>query len=220
MGLDEPLSLITRELGHHLPTPWYTTAVVATRVLALCLLTACYSTPQPDCGFVCGPTGDCPDGYQCASDNRCHREGTPASLICAVDAPPRPDAPPRDVIIFDADGPDGAIDAATTPDADVTAPVVMSTTPTNGATGVSRTTTIIVQFSENVVGVNGSSFAVTIGANPVAGSLVALTSDTWQFTPNNMLMNNATVTVSLSASITDASGNALVPVMFSFSTGN
>jgi hypothetical protein len=48
------------------------------------MLAACYDVPRPDCGFVCGPGGVCPEGYSCASDNRCHRDGAPADLTCAT----------------------------------------------------------------------------------------------------------------------------------------
>jgi hypothetical protein len=43
---------------------------------------ACYSPPEPDCGFVCGSGGACPDDYTCASDNICHRNGSSPSLMC------------------------------------------------------------------------------------------------------------------------------------------
>lgn len=48
----------------------------------------CYDVPQPQCGFRCGPRGECPEDYTCnASDGRCHLEGAPASLVCGtVDA--------------------------------------------------------------------------------------------------------------------------------------
>jgi Bacterial Ig-like domain len=197
--------------------------VNATRILAFCLswtAGACYQTPQPDCGFVCGPAGECPDGYQCASDRRCHREGTPASLMCAT-----PDAAPRDVAVFDVpmfDAPvfDAPGDGTVLPDGDVTPPTLMSSTPANGATSVPRTTTITMVFDEAVLNVQGTTVAVTIGANPVNGTLATLSTTTYEFTPQNMLMNNATITVSLTAGITDVAGNALVPVSFSFSTGN
>jgi hypothetical protein len=45
---------------------------------------ACYSPPEPDCGFVCGPAGECPEDYTCdAAEHFCHRNGTPSTLICA-----------------------------------------------------------------------------------------------------------------------------------------
>ena len=47
------------------------------------LLAACYDVPSPDCGYVCGPGGACPDGYICASDGICHRDGAPGNLVCA-----------------------------------------------------------------------------------------------------------------------------------------
>jgi hypothetical protein len=44
---------------------------------------SCYDVPAPDCGFVCGPADACPDGYTCANDHRCHRNGAPADLMCS-----------------------------------------------------------------------------------------------------------------------------------------
>ena len=44
------------------------------------VLAGCYSPPEPDCGFVCGPGGACPADYTCASDHQCHRNGAAASL--------------------------------------------------------------------------------------------------------------------------------------------
>lgn len=60
------------------------------------LFSGCYDVPKPDCGFVCGPDSACPDEYTCADDHRCHRDGTPSTLVCAppdaavVDGPPEP----------------------------------------------------------------------------------------------------------------------------------
>jgi hypothetical protein len=51
--------------------------------LAGAMITACYDVPRPDCGFICGPGGACPEGYSCASDMRCHRNGTSPDLVCA-----------------------------------------------------------------------------------------------------------------------------------------
>ncbi len=67
--------------------------------LALCaaltgaIIASCYSLPEPQCGFLCGPNGACPADYTCAPDHHCHKNGSPESLVCgtpdaAVDAPP------------------------------------------------------------------------------------------------------------------------------------
>jgi hypothetical protein len=73
-------------------------------VVAGAALAGCYRVPEPDCGFVCGPSADtaCPDDYTCAGDHRCHRNGAPANLTCpAPDAGAQatPDAPPIDAPI-------------------------------------------------------------------------------------------------------------------------
>lgn len=131
--------------------------------------------------------------------------------MCGADSPP----PPRDAAIV-VDSPNSD---APPPDADVTAPTVFSTTPQAMATGVSRTATINVTFDEAVINVDGTSFSVAIGGNSVAGTVVAQDTQTYRFTPTNMVMANATVTVSLTAAITDLAGNALVPVSFVYDTG-
>jgi hypothetical protein len=79
------------------------------------IITSCYDIPRPACGFVCGPGGKCPDGYGCASDHYCHRDGTPESLVCrSPDAALPADAAPDE--LADADGA-AALDAGEGPDA-------------------------------------------------------------------------------------------------------
>ncbi|HTR49321.1 MAG TPA: hypothetical protein VMJ10_01360 [Kofleriaceae bacterium] len=50
--------------------------------LGLSPAVACYTAPEPDCGFVCGSGGACPDDYTCMADNICHRNGSPTDLTC------------------------------------------------------------------------------------------------------------------------------------------
>jgi hypothetical protein len=76
--------------------------------LAGAIVAACYEVPQPDCGFVCGPDGACPDGYGCASDHYCHRAGTPDGLLCAHPDAAAPDAPPDAMPDMMPDMPDDA----------------------------------------------------------------------------------------------------------------
>src|SRR4051812_34869787 len=92
-------------------------------------LSACYKAPEPDCGFVCGPMNACPEDYTCATDGRCHRNGTPASLVCGVDA-----------------GVDARVVDSRVADADLTAPTVMATSPLDNASNVDVTSTIVVTF--------------------------------------------------------------------------
>lgn len=85
---------------------------VTAALLAAAIIAACYDVPEPDCGFICGPSEACPSGYTCADDHYCHRNGAPVGLTCgAVDA-----APPIDAAVTDA-----AADAAG--DAGIDAPI-------------------------------------------------------------------------------------------------
>ena len=79
-------------------------AIALLVVLAGAIATACYHLPTPACGFLCGPSGACPDNYTCAGDHQCHRIGTPDSLVCGT-----PDAAMPDAVIDAV--PDAVIDA-------------------------------------------------------------------------------------------------------------
>lgn len=175
------------------------------RILAICLglVTACYSPPAPDCGFVCRRGGECPSDYFCAPDGICHRNGTSPTVACAIDArvdSPKPiDAPP--------------------PDADTTPPSVFATAPASDETNVATSAVINVQFSEPVGGVDGSSFEVFAGSVQIAGSVTPIDPQNWTFTPTSLLPASTVIVVQLRNTITDSSGNALAGYTFEFTTG-
>ncbi len=181
-----------------------TVSAVLGRILAvgLATLAGCYSPPQPDCGFACTRNGECPADYTCASDGVCHRDGSPANLICAADAridTPRPiDAPP--------------------PDADITPPMVFEVMPAPGATDVPTTAVVRVQFTEPVTNVSTSTFALEVPPSPIAGTVTELDPYNYQFTPTSPLPADATVNVTLYSAIEDLAGNALSPFGYSFTT--
>jgi hypothetical protein len=85
-------------------------SLVAVVVLVVSSLgpSGCYSTPQPDCAFLCGAGASCPDGYFCAGDGVCKLDGVADSFDCGFVAPP--DAGPPVDAPADAP-PDAAADA-------------------------------------------------------------------------------------------------------------
>ena len=98
------------------------------------IVPACYSPPQPACGFVCGPGGACPENYTCAPtlDNRCHLDSLPMTSCEIVDAgvgvegvpgDAPPDAPPDVFEPIDA-MPDGMVDGPVVDGPVVDGPVV------------------------------------------------------------------------------------------------
>ncbi len=181
-----------------------TVTSVLHRILAICLglISACYSPPQPACGFACQRSGECPTDYFCAPDGICHREGSSPTAACAIDA--RSDSP-------------RPIDAPLT-DADVTPPSVVATQPTDGAANVAVNEVIGVQFDEPVVGVGGTTFRVVVNATMIAGAVSSVDPRIWMFTPSSALPAGMQVDVQLIAGITDYSGNGLAPFSFSFTT--
>ena len=106
-----------------------------------------------------------------------------------------------------------------TTDVDDFAPRLQSSTPSNGATGVSTGAMITVVFDEPLQNVNLTSFMVNDGA-AVTGSLAMSTGGrSWTFTPAAALAAGVMVTVTLSTAITDAAANALAaPVVITFMT--
>lgn len=100
-----------------------------------------------------------------------------------------------------------------------TPPTVTSTTPVSNQTGVSTATTITAAFSETVQNVNSSTFTVTSGGVPVAGTVSYNSSaHVATFTPSVPLSPGITYTATLSSAITDLSGNHLSPTSWSFTT--
>ena len=78
-------------------------ALALALAFAVALVPACYDVPEPTCGFVCGPVGECPANYTCV-DARCHRNGDSVQCGSSPDAPTAPDAAESfDAESFDAD---------------------------------------------------------------------------------------------------------------------
>ena len=123
-------------------------------------------------------------------------------------------------------------DAITLPlNADSTPPRLTSISPSDKATGMSIVTPIVAVFSEplNPASVTSGTFQVSAGGQVIAGALATTDGDTAiRFTAAAPLPLNATITIRLTAGITDhfnnpladASGNPLQqPLTFSFVTG-
>ncbi len=114
---------------------------------------------------------------------------------------------------------------------DSTAPRLLSISPIDKATGVSIVTPIVATFSEplNPASVTSSTFQVSVGGQPVPGSLAMSDGDTTvRFTAASPFPVNSTISIALTATITDrfsnpladAAGNPLLqPLTFSFATG-
>jgi hypothetical protein len=69
--------------------PWrrsFTGVAIARAVALVGVLGAgCYDVPMPDCGFACGPSEACPDGYTCGTgDQVCHRDGSLPTMVCSA----------------------------------------------------------------------------------------------------------------------------------------
>jgi type IV pilus assembly protein PilY1 len=265
-------------------------------LLVVIVLGGCYSPPEPDCGFACGPGNACPADYTCAADRHCHRDGAPASLMCgpppdaAIDAPAGPQIiatepamgmtgvsvgvkptavtdqmivqfDPADVTMKDAannpvaglaDSQPGSqavqffptyqlaantqftvtISAAVlatygavgpyswsfTTGGDDIAPHVTFIDPPGASSGVGTGTVVSVDFDEVVQGVDVTSFTITDGVTPVAGTISTTAGRSYVFTPSAPLAAATTYTVDLSPAIHDATGNALADYSWMFTT--
>ncbi len=98
---------------------------------------------------------------------------------------------------------------------DTTPPTVVSVSPANGATGVSNSAVVTVDFSEPVKNVTASTFTVKADGNSVSGN-VTLNGLNATFTASNSYPYGAKVTVDLVSGITDTAGNQLTPFSSSF----
>lgn len=158
-------------------------------------LAACYSPPEPDCGFACGPSGACPAHYTCAVDRVCHRDGAAAGTTC----PEQPDA----AVDEPGDGPQ-----------------ILNLDPGMDETGVDVNRVVRMIVDRELVGVDTSDFALFEGLSAVPGdsqyqqfSLMAEIQPTLQLAPLTLY------TVEVGPGITDDSNRPLVPFQWSFTTG-
>jgi hypothetical protein len=159
-------------------------------VLILAALAGCYSPPEPDCGFACGPGDACPADYTCARDHYCHRNGASSTLVCGT--------------------PDAAVDAPP-------APTVTSTVPADGEMFVAVDVIPSATFSEDVVGVSDATMSLTSSAGAVAGNAY-YSVQLARFIPDAQLEQNTTYTVHLAAGIMGTNGAPLAPYQWSFTT--
>ena len=100
-------------------------------------------------------------------------------------------------------------------------PVVSTTNPIDGASGVPLNQIISATFNEeiNPLTVNQSSFIITVAGAPVAGT-VTYSGTTATFTPASRLSVNTLYTGRITTSVKDVSGNALqTDHVWSFTTG-
>jgi hypothetical protein len=102
---------------------------------------------------------------------------------------------------------------------DTTPPTVSSTTPLDGATGVSAGTTVSATFSEDIAPASATSATFLLnGGSPVAGT-VSVAGSTATFTPSAPLASNTTYTATLETGIEDLAGNNLqADFVWSFTT--
>lgn len=159
-------------------------------------LAACYSPPEPDCGFTCGPSNTCPTDYACASDHICHRNG------------------------FSGTCPARSADAGT----DAAAFAVVSTDPVDGATGVPVDQVIIANVDRDVDGANGPVLLVT-GRDPTTGvdatESYSLGSFRIRIVPALQLAPNTTYEIMIGGGgITEHNGTAVLTLThWTFTTG-
>jgi hypothetical protein len=165
------------------------------RLLALAAGAAgCYSAPEPDCGFACGPNNACPADYACAADRHCHRNGTPDSLVCGT-------------------APDGGTDTGA-------GPHVLTTEPANNTTGVAVLVAPTAVLDQMVVVFSTIDMSMTDAAGaPVAGlGEVSVDQMSLQYFPRFQLAANERYTVTIGAGV-ETTGGPLAPFSWSFTTG-
>jgi hypothetical protein len=105
--------------------------------------------------------------------------------------------------------------------ADAIAPVVISTVPANGATGVAFNTKVSATFSEvmDPSSINATTFTLKQGATIIAGT-VTYSGTTATFSPNVNLAANTLYTATITTGAKDLAGNTLAAnYVWSFTTG-
>ncbi|HMF30516.1 MAG TPA: ice-binding family protein, partial [Candidatus Lokiarchaeia archaeon] len=94
---------------------------------------------------------------------------------------------------------------------DITPPMVSSTVPVNNSVGILTNSKIAAIFSEAMdpLTINGTTFNITQGVFPVAGTVV-YSVVTAVFTPTSALAPGTTYTANITTGVTDLAGNHMV----------
>jgi hypothetical protein len=104
-------------------------------------------------------------------------------------------------------------------EADLTAPEIVSRSPSPNATGVQQLQPVIVQFSEPMNNSSvASAFSWTWSSGIVSYSMTIDDGNTYVFTPAQPLALNTLFTVSITSAAEDLAGNDLAPAAWSFRT--
>jgi len=105
---------------------------------------------------------------------------------------------------------------------DTTPPTVTSTNPSNGATSVSISQTILVTFSKPIASatINSTNITLMQGVTPITGTVYAVGTNGAVFQPTSTLAYNTNYTLNLTSAITDTAStpNALANTSISFTT--
>lgn len=107
---------------------------------------------------------------------------------------------------------------------DFTAPTVSILQPSNGATNISVSPSIQIQFSEAVTGVNTTNITIhkdsTTGTTVPINSITVGSNNVYTFSPSQALSEQTPYYVVFGSGIKDSFNNALTATNFSFTTGD
>ncbi len=104
---------------------------------------------------------------------------------------------------------------------DTAPPVVLSTNPSNLASGVPVNTTVGATFNENITATTPSTALTLTQAGTAIPGTVSFSSSTATFTPSAKLGNNLSYTATVTTGVKDLTGNALAsPFTWSFITSD
>lgn len=115
----------------------------------------------------------------------------------------------------------GDDDEGVTP-TDTTPPTVLSTSPSNNATGVAVNTSITATFSEamNASTINTGTFTVRTDTTPISG-MVTYSGTTATFIPSGNLNYNTTYIATITTGVRDVAGNSMASeYVWSFTTSS
>ncbi|MEM6533107.1 MAG: Ig-like domain-containing protein [Myxococcota bacterium] len=105
---------------------------------------------------------------------------------------------------------------------DTTAPTVIQTNPADGDPGALRSVTIQATFDEPMDITTFNTTTVLLNddtaSTAISGTVLASSAQSVRFVPDTVLAEGNDYTVSLTAGVRDAAGNALTPTSWSFTT--
>lgn len=166
--------------------------------LAVVGVSNCYSPPNPACGFLCnaGNAFACPEGFTCSHESGVCVSNSAPMTKCYADASPTGEGL----------------------DADRTSPMIVSTSPTDGASNVAGDTPITITANQPLGNITTQTTQILVDGTTSLPYTTTQNGNDTILQAATLLPGGHTITVTLNGVVGEVTQAPLPKYMFSFTT--